>query len=283
MRNNEDRFNFKEGHEAPPLMVEEQKKSFQFAVPTEIVELPSEGKYYPEGHMLHGLEQIELKHMTAKEEDILTSKTLLKKGLAFDKLLQNLIQDKKINSRWLLDADRTALLIEARKSGFGELYETQTTCPSCGELVNVETDLEENVFYNKEQKTPEELNVEMTPQKTFLMNLPRLKLQVEFRLLTGEDDSHLFKISEKQKKHKKGEKHFTNRLKQIIVAVEGDTDKGLINQFVNAVSLYEARLIMDVYSQISPSVVIEGEVSCNECDYDGLLEVPITKDFFWPE
>ena len=58
--------------------------------PTEVIDLPSEGKLYPEGHpCLNG--KIEIKYMTAKEEDILTSQNLIKKGVVIDRLLNSLI------------------------------------------------------------------------------------------------------------------------------------------------------------------------------------------------
>ena len=62
-----------------------------FTTPTEFVELPSGGNYYPEGHRLHGEQTVEIKFMTAKEEDILTSKTLIKQGVALERLLKSVI------------------------------------------------------------------------------------------------------------------------------------------------------------------------------------------------
>ena len=105
-RNNQDRFGSgleeqplgsptDAGTETPPQSA--GNSGLSFVVPTEIVELPSMGLYYPEGHPLCGAETIEIKHMTAKEEDILTSKTLLKKGLALDKMIQSIVVDKSIN------------------------------------------------------------------------------------------------------------------------------------------------------------------------------------------
>ena len=105
---------------------------FSFVVPTEFVELPSEGRFYPESHPLHNQDVIEIKQMTAKEEDILTSQTLLKQGVALDRLLQSLIVDKRINPASLLSGDRSAIIVAARRSGYGSVYESQMNCPSCG-------------------------------------------------------------------------------------------------------------------------------------------------------
>ena len=113
MRNNQDRMGAKQsaGAEAPPevLMQSEKNDSLNFVVPTEFVELPSKGKYYPENHPLHMQESIEIRYMTAKDEDILTSKTLLKQGVALNRFINNIIVDKRISSNSLLTGDKNAL------------------------------------------------------------------------------------------------------------------------------------------------------------------------------
>ena len=118
---------------APPPQITQNNDAnpFSFVVPTEFVELPSKGKYYPEHHPLHNQETIELKHMTAKEEDILTSRALLKKGVALDRLLDSIIIDKRIKGENLFVGDRNAILLAARISGYGSDYSTKITCPSC--------------------------------------------------------------------------------------------------------------------------------------------------------
>ena len=58
--------------------------------PTEMVDLPSKGLFYPENHPLAS-GKVEMKYMTAKEEDILTNKSYIEKGIVIDKLLQSLL------------------------------------------------------------------------------------------------------------------------------------------------------------------------------------------------
>ena len=48
------------------------EQNLAFTLPTTHVSLPSEGKFYPEEHSLHGCDTIEVKQMTTREE-ILTS------------------------------------------------------------------------------------------------------------------------------------------------------------------------------------------------------------------
>ena len=104
---------------------------FQFVTPTEFVEIPTEGKYYPEGHPLHDQKTVEIRYMTAKEEDILSSATLIKNNMVIDRLLHSVFIDKKINPDLLFVGDKNALLIATRVTGYGPEYDTQVICPSC--------------------------------------------------------------------------------------------------------------------------------------------------------
>ena len=67
MRNNEERTGAREAHEAPPQVASPDEAPLSFVVPTEFVELPSKGLFYPENHPLHKEECVEIKFMTAKE------------------------------------------------------------------------------------------------------------------------------------------------------------------------------------------------------------------------
>ena len=105
-----------------------------FATPTEFVDLPSGGRYYPETHPLHGEGSIEIKYMTAKEEDILSSKTLIKQGVAITRLLKSVIVDKRINPDTLISGDRNAILGATRITGYGADYETIITTTPLSKL-----------------------------------------------------------------------------------------------------------------------------------------------------
>jgi hypothetical protein len=107
----------------------------------------------PEGFsFLCDKEVLEFKHMTAKEEDILTSKTLLKKGLAIDRVIKNVIIDKSIDPDSLLVGDRNALIIALRAASYGSEYQTNLTCPSCQAKVTYSFDLEQTNIYGGEEE-----------------------------------------------------------------------------------------------------------------------------------
>ena len=123
----------------PPQVMTQggEENPFSFVIPTEFVELPSKGLFYPPNHPLHNQETIEIKQMTAKEEDILTSRSLLKKGVAIERVISSVIMDKRIKPATLLVGDRNAIIIAARISGYGSDYATKIKIgrASCRERV----------------------------------------------------------------------------------------------------------------------------------------------------
>ena len=118
-------------HENPSSIGNSPGGAFEWNIPTYFVKLPTQGRYYPEGHPCHNRDTIEIRYMTAKEEDILTSENLLKEGVAINRAVQNMVLDKSINLQDLLIQDRNALTVAARITGYGPEYETKVRCPSC--------------------------------------------------------------------------------------------------------------------------------------------------------
>ena len=90
-------------------------------IPTETIDLPSKGLIYPSDNPLSS-GKIEMKYMTAKEEDILTNQNYIQKGIVLDKLLQALIVSK-INYSDLIVGDKNAIMVAARVLGYGKDYE----------------------------------------------------------------------------------------------------------------------------------------------------------------
>ena len=284
-RNNEERMlgGHKPEHaDAPPQV--QQEKTFDplhFVAPTEFVDLPSQGKGYPAGHPLHGKDTIEIRYMTAKDEDILSSQTLLKKGVALERFLQNIIVDRSIDAKKLFVADRNAILISARVSGYGNLYETKVTCPSCGTSSEQVFDLnEKKITYTKFN---EELGVEETGNGTFATIMPHSKFKVEFKLLLGEDEIYISKVATSKRKRKMVESMLTDQYKRMIVSIEGHRDQSIIDRYVDAMPTIDSRHLRLCYKTTAPDVTISDEFSCHSCGFEQEMEVPFGADFFWPD
>jgi hypothetical protein len=267
----------------PPQVMQDNgaEKDFSFVIPTEFVELPSEGRYYPEGHPLHGEDSIEIKQMTAKEEDILTSRSLLKKGVAIDRLIKSIIVNKKIDSNSLLVGDRNAILIAARISGYGYEYDTKVGCPSCGAQQDYSFSLNDADVYTGTELTADD--AVDNGDGTFTVTLPRMKADVTFRLLNGTDEKNLLAQLEYARKKRQEENAITAQLRQMIVAVNGNEEAQAINYAVSNMPSMDSRYLRLVYKKATPNVDLTQHFECNDCDYDQPMEVPLTADFFWPD
>ena len=138
-RNNEERFGAHGDAGSDPVAA--MPNPLDFVSPTEHVELPSRGRGYPQGHPLHNQETIEIKYMTAKEEDILSSQSLIRKGLAIDRMLQSVLINKDVQVKDLLIGDKNALTVAARVTGYGADYVTTVTCPACSTEQEFDFDL----------------------------------------------------------------------------------------------------------------------------------------------
>ena len=254
---------------------------FSFVVPTEIVELPSGGRFYHENHPLHGVETIEIKHMTAKEEDILSSRALLKKGLAIDRLLSSVIIDKRISVEDLLVGDKNAILVATRITGYGENYETTVACPTCGNSDKHSFNLA-NMGINTAKELPE--GVTLTENGTFQVMLPAFKMPVELKLLTGREERYLTDLAENKKKKSLPESNVTDQLKMIICSVKGRTEDIIIDQLVNSLPASDSRFLQSTYDKIVPNVDLRVPYECNNCGYEiEDMGVPLTAAFFWPD
>jgi sarcosine oxidase delta subunit len=288
IRNNEERFGATPVQGDAPLTNLNQETAHEekppitplsFSTPTEFVDLPSKGLYYPEGHPLHGKESIEIRFMTAKDEDILTSKSLLKKGIAIDRLLQNIIVDKSINLNTLLTGDKNAIIVAARVTGYGSSYQTKIACPSCGESSKVDFDLEGGIV--KESQEIED--VEDNGDGTFVATTPRGQIKVKMKLLDGMAEKNLSKLTAAKKKNNQPESTLSDQLRMAITAVEGQEDQMLVNAFIKSLPASDARYLRDVYAKKMPNVDLKHDYECQSCGYEQEMEVPFTSDFFWPK
>jgi len=252
--------------------------TLNFVVPTEFVELPSRGLYYPEGHPLHKKEEIEIRFMTAKEEDILTSRSLLQKGVAIDKVLQNIVVDKKVNINDLFIGDKNAVIIAARASAYGPDYKTNITCPQCGTKDDFQFDLENKTISHG--NTTGEHEIKNTSNGTFMVKLPKTGAHVEIRLLNGHDEK---KLVGRGKDISKNDFKLTEQFKRFIVTVEGVDDRSLIERFINNMPAYDSRYLRGAYAEVMPNVDLTQSYECSFCGYQQDMEVPFTSEFFWPK
>lgn len=257
-----------------------QGGGFSFVVPTDFVDLPSQGKFYPEGHPLHGQDSIEIRQMTAKEEDMLTSRTLLKKGVALDRVIASIIVDKRINPDSLYVGDRNAIIISARVSGYGNMYETKTTCPSCGTVQNYSFDLNNANIYSGEDA--QDFGIQANGDGTFNVRVPRTGVDVRFRLLNGRDEKSFLNGMKNERKSKQ-EHNITRQLAAIVVSLNGDSSMQAKQYFVENVPSIDSRHLRLAYRLAAPNIDLTQHFQCSECSHEQDMEVPLNADFFWSD
>ena len=251
-------------------MAEEQKQEFKF--PTEIVDLPSKGKMYPEGSPLRS-GQIEIKYMTAKEEDILTSQNLIKKGVVIDRLLDSLIVHKDVKVGDLLVGDKNAIMIAARILAYGAEYKCEVVNPHNNERFEHTFDLSSINF----KELPEE--IEYTKNE-FEMELPITKQVVGFKMLTGKDETTI--AAELKSLEKIGQSaEITTRLKHLITSVDGNSEKHVISAFCENMLSKESLFLRDEVARINPDVNLKQTIDIGGESTE--VDIPMTVAFFWPK
>ena len=266
MRNNQDRLNAPPASADPPIQQAAQSEEIlQFVTPTEFVELPSGGKFYPPDHPLHNVDTLEIRHMTAKDEDILTSRSLLKKGVAVDRFLQNVIVDRSVRIGDLLIGDKNAIIVASRISGYGARYDASVMCPSCASTVGFNFDLEhcENIPADSYQQ----FDVELTNDNTFVIGLEKTGVDVEVKLMTGKDEASLLQLAEKRRKKKLPESNLTDQFRMIIVSVNGNKNQNYIESFIQNMPAIDSRRLRTTYQNIIPNIDMSHEFMCSECSF----------------
>ena len=244
--------------------------------PTEVVDLPSKGLLYPEGHPLSS-GTIELKYMTAREEDILSSANLIRKGLVIDELLKSVVVSD-VNFDDILVGDKNAIMVNARIFGYGKQYKSDVTCPKCSA---VEKDCEFDLTSIGYKEIDESI---YNRNNEFEYELPNSNRKIVFKMLTQADEVAITKDIEAVAKHVNNvSPEITTRLRYQIKSVDGNDDKTFVNNFIqNEFFAVDSRAYREYYSTIQPDVELEFMFSCGSCGEQSIADVPITVNFSWP-
>lgn len=242
----------------------------KFNLPTETVDLPSKGLLYPKDSPLSE-GKVEMKYMTAKEEDILSNINYIKQGTVLDRLLESLIVTP-IKYGDLLSGDKNAIMIAARILSYGKDYEVEYK----GEKVNVDL----SSFQHKEINETDYIK----GQNNFSFTLPTTGNLVTFKILTHDDEKAIEQeVKGLQKIHKDNLAGVTTRLKRMITSVNGNTDIKDIREFVDKYLLAkDARALREEYSRVSPDIEMKFKFTDEEGNEEE-VDLPIGLDFFWPD
>ena len=247
-----------------------------FVVPTEFVDLPTKGEYYPTSSPISELDRVEIKHMTAKEEDLLSTTSAEDGDLIFDRLIDSLLVDKSISADMFGEEDKTALLLAARISGYGVEYGAKEHCTACGESATFEYDLSKREIKHEKYHDLEYSKSE----NVYKITLPKSGLKVEMINFQKEDEASIEKEKKQKLKHNLSYNYTLSFLKRCVVSVDGVSDKQMLNKLFEVLPAADASVLKDVYTRAKPTVSTMQEVACSNCGTSARKEVPLSWAFF---
>jgi len=278
-RNNARRLGLEQGNKAeasPP-----PSNEFSFIAPTEMVDLPSQGALYPQGHPLKDHDSVEIRFMTAKEEDILLNENYIKKNVVIDKFLESVLVDKSIRPDDILVGDKNAIIIASRISGYGHTYNTSVTCPQCTEASRFDFNLLEHSIYHGDEY--DESEVQATEDGTFIITAPLCGAAVEFKPMTGKDEKYFASLLADAKKRRTVTNLITQQLQKVVVSVNGESDPQYIRSFAEKAPARDSSYIRSILKKVTPDIDLSQNFECSACGYEGTIGVPLNAEFFWPD
>jgi len=253
----------------------EKKATF----PTEFIDLPSEGYFYSlESPLSSG--RLELKFMTAKEEDILTSQNLIKKGIVLDELLKALIVNPTISLDDILVGDKNAIYIAARRLAYGDDYSVKIQCPAC------KAEVDETINLSHLKNKSFDFSSYKKGENIFDFILPVSKKTVQYKLMTHKDEQNIdVELKAIAKLSKTGvAPEITTRIKYMLISVDGNSDRSYIKKFVDTELLSrDSYAIRDHIRKNSPDIDLSFEFKCSSCGHTEVLPIQISANFFWPD
>ena len=247
--------------------------------PTEIIELPSRGKVYPEGHPL-SKGTIEIKYMTAKEEDILASQNLIRRGVVLDKLFESVVVEKGLDIGDIFIGDKNAILLATRVLGYGKDYQVEVTDPFTMEPQKITIDLSKVQIKEVDATS-------LNSDNLYDIELPISKKTIKIRLLTHKDELGINADIQAMNRLSKGKdvvsQDVSTRLRYMIQEVDGNTERGFINKWVqNNLLARDSRAIRNFVKEISPDLDLKYEFVSDITGEKEALDIPFGVGFFYP-
>lgn len=275
---------------ARQLQNEQMRTQMGLNLPVNSVPLPSRGWIYPQGSALCNQNpdpnvhfNVDLKAMTTQEENILTSRALIKKGTVITELIKSCLVDKKIDVSEMLSGDRNALMVAIRSEGYGNVYQGEVKCANCDEKFKQDFDL--NTFpFKFLDITPIELG-----KNEFAFEMPASKAKITFKFLTAKDEEDILATQESKKKLvSAANPHIVDdslslQLQYSILSVNGDRSKGTIATFVRNMRARDSIALRSYMNTSQPGLEMVSAVTCPHCNHvEERVGMPIGTTFFWP-
>ena len=278
----EEEVNISRGTTAIPTQPQAEQPTQQtvartYDFPVQIISLPSEGKCYaPSNPLSKGT--LEIKYMTAKEEDILSSQNLIRKGVVLDKLFESVVVQPDVNPDDIVIGDKNAVFLATRILGYGPDYEVEVTDPFSGEKQKVVIDL-------SAVQTKDIVDNILNAENRYELELPLSKKKVVFKLLTHKDEKDInaeIASLERLSKNKEFSSDVSTRLKYMIVSVDGDSDRGVVSKFSKNMLAKDTKAFREYIKTISPDLDLKYDFVSEITGEAEALDIPFGINFFYP-
>lgn len=254
------------------------KDEFGWEVPVESIPLPTRGAIYSPDSTLYNREVLQIKSMTAREEDILASPAFHKEGTSLTHLIQSCLIDKSINSEEMIMGDRMALMVGIRVTGYGPEYHAVSNCQSCSYKNEFIVDLSKLGI--KRLK----IDPIKPGENKFEFVLPVTKKRVVFKYAT-ERDNRERSIASKNIQKAFGNSvtnNITSFLENAIISIEGTSDRAKIKHFVLNMPAFDSKSLRTFINENEPGMDMRCEFVCKNCSQNNETNLPMTTEFFWP-
>ena len=254
------------------------KDDFGLDIPVDIVPLPSKGVVCPVDSAMYGKETVSIRAMTAREEDILTSRALIKNGTVISELLKSCIVDEGFEPMNMLTGDRNALMTALRITGYGAEYSVEVNCPACSERSKQDFNLAELPVKRLE------INPVSDGANLFEVDLPVTKKTARFKFLIGSDEQEISTVSERRKKAgQRTDNLVTTRLQYSLVSIGGITDKSKLNIFIRSMPAKDSLFLRRYIDANEPGIEMKAWMECPSCFESSEVKMPLGASFFCPE
>ncbi len=257
---------------------EKLQREFGIVVPAEVVTLPSKGAVYPPESGLYQKLDVQIKAMTTREEDILTSRALIKKGTVITELIKSCITEPGIDLDALIAGDRNALMIGIRCTGYGAIYKPTMQCSACSAQSEQAFDL------SKLAIKPLDVAPVAEGVNEFGFDLPFTKAKVTFKFLTGKDEEELLTTQERRKKvvSSQVDTLVSDQLKATLLSVNNVRDRNKLAFFVDNMPGQDSLALREYMRVVQPGIDMTALFECDKCGHNEEVQIPIGIEFFWP-
>jgi hypothetical protein len=277
-RNKNDIFAQPPVHPAVPKR-DVMREDFGWEVPVESVPLPSRGVIYPQTSAFCGKESVDVRAMTAREEDILMSRAYIKKGSVINELIKSCMVEKGADPSDLTAGDRNAIMVALRITGYGSDYRAEATCPKCGKSGLQVFDLGALEI--------KRLSIESVRarENAFTFDLPVTKKQVVFKFLTGRDNAELAVQMERMRSITPDapEPSITLFLEKSVLSIGDVTDRTKIGMFIRNMPAHDSRSLRKFIKDNEPNIDMTNEMNCAACGEASRVDMPVGGSFLWPD